>query len=153
MKKIEEMIAVEALKEWKLWNAQLEGNPPYIKIDQDVELFGHHLLFESPGDGIDFLFSHTCGRCSNCSGVECGAFVGYKVKEALTIKRDAIASRLDQLAKESGITIVDGRFRYKVFGFPSGEETPTVVIGEYNGMSALDQQAIQNWLLRKAGLK
>lgn len=58
-------------------------------------------------------------------------------------------ARLDQLVEESGIYLHDGAFVYS--DITSG--MPMLFGGLRMVIPAMEQQAIQNWLLRKAGLK
>lgn len=64
-------------------------------------------------------------------------------------ERSMIAARLDQLVEESGIYLHDGAFVYS--DITSG--MPMLFGGLRMVIPAMEQQAIQNWLLRKAGLK
>lgn len=61
-----------------------------------------------------------------------------------------LMSRLDQLVEASGISISNGSFRYNgatyYMVWKSGPNAGEII-------PAMEQQAIQNWLLRKAGLK
>lgn len=67
-------------------------------------------------------------------------------------KRDAAAARLDHLLAESGISIVDGIFRYNATQVNRGYNVVMPMV-PYRTIPALDQHALEEWLLRKEGLK